>query len=72
MTITILEKLRREHDLTQKELAVKIGVANNTISQWETGLYKPPTEKLIKLSKLFNVSIDYLLEHDIQGDEDPA
>lgn len=38
-----------------------IGVSNKTISRWETGMYLPPAEMLLSMSKLFDVSINELL-----------
>jgi DNA-binding transcriptional regulator YiaG len=35
-------QLRREFDLTQRELAELLGVARNTVARWEIGLVKPP------------------------------
>ncbi len=43
--------------LTQDELAVKMGTTANTISRWESAVYRPSVEDLHKLSKVFGVSI---------------
>ena len=51
---------RKEKNLTQEQLAEKIGVSNKTISKWETGTTVPSSEKLIRLSKLYSVSLDVL------------
>lgn len=43
--------------ISQEALAQGIGATGNTISRWETGIYKPSIEDLEKLSRFFNVSI---------------
>lgn len=43
--------------LSQEALAVKLDVAANTVSRWETGTYKPTAEDLDKLARLFSVPI---------------
>lgn len=58
----LLFKLRKEKNLTQKELASQLGVSNKTISKWENGEAYPETAQLIPLSNLFNISIDNLLK----------
>lgn len=54
-------KLRKENGLSQEELAEKLKVSRQSISKWETDCGYPETEKIIKLAKIFNVTIDYLL-----------
>ena len=58
----LLYELRSKANLTQKELANKLGVTNKAISKWENGNAKPTTNKLKKLSVLFNISIEKLLQ----------
>ena len=55
-------KLRKSHNLSQEDLAEKLNVYRQSISKWENGQSIPETEKLIELSEIFNVSIDYLLK----------
>ena len=52
---------RKENNLTQDELAYKLGVSRQAVSGWENGLNYPETEKLIAMGRLFGVSIDWLL-----------
>ena len=52
---------RKKANLTQEVVAAKLGVAKNTVSQWENGKRQPDFETLCNLSKLYNVSIDELL-----------
>jgi len=56
-----IRDLREDHDLTQRKLAEKIGMSQTGYSKYETGENDIPTTILIRLSRLYNVSIDYLL-----------
>lgn len=56
-----LKKIRTENGKTQKELAEKVGYNQTIISQWEHGTRDPSTEALIKLSEIFDVSVDEIL-----------
>ena len=56
-----LKSMRLEAKLTQKELAEKLKIGQNTYSYWEKGIRKPVGENLNKLANFFNVSTDYLL-----------
>ena len=53
---------RKKKKLTQIQLAEVVGVSRITINKWETGKSTPSVEMLLKLSKYFNVTTDYLLE----------
>ncbi len=54
-------KLRKESNITQEQLADYLGVTRQSISKWESGLAYPETDKIIKMSELFDCSLDYLL-----------
>lgn len=56
-----LKSCRKDMSLSQKELGQKIGVAESTISLYESNKRFPDAETLQKISSLFNVSLDYLL-----------
>ena len=56
-----LRALRKQKNLTQKQLAAMIGVKNSIISFYEVGDRFPSPEILIKLSRALGVSTDYLL-----------
>lgn len=56
-----ITKLRKINNLTQEQLAEKIGVSNKTISKWETGINIPDTYFLFALSKEFDVTIQDIL-----------
>lgn len=62
----ILE-LRKRMQLSQEKLGEKVGVTRQTISNWELGQTTPDTYQLIALSKALNVSIDILVDNDIQN-----
>ena len=56
-----LEDLRKQHDLTQDQLAEKLTVTRQAISRWERGLAYPTIENLKALAQLYQVSLDTLL-----------
>ena len=56
-----LRSLRIENKLTQKQVADRIGLAISAVSSYESGTRYPSYDALIKLSKMFHVSTDYLL-----------
>lgn len=56
-----LKSCRKDMSLSQRELGQKIGVAESTISLYESNKRFPDAETLQKISSLFNVSLDYLL-----------
>lgn len=56
-----LRELRKQKNLTQKELASLIGVKNSIISFYEVGERMPSPEILIKLAGVLHVTSDYLL-----------
>ena len=59
-------KLRKEKHLSQEQLAEKINVTRQTISNWELGETSPNPTQLKQLSKVLNVSIDDELDNDIK------
>jgi repressor LexA len=56
-----LKKVRLGNGYSQNSLAEKIKVSRSTIAMWETGKSQPDNESLKTLSKVLNVSVDYLL-----------
>ena len=55
-----LKKLRIENNLSQKVLAEKLNVNFRTVSAWEKSICEPSLEMLVKLSEIFNDTIDDL------------
>lgn len=56
-----LRKLRTDNKMTQGQVASRVGVAISAISSYESGVRLPSYNVLIKLSRLFHVTTDYLL-----------
>lgn len=59
--------LRKKNNLSQEELAEKLGVTRQTISKWELEETTPDINQAKKLSKLFNISLDELTNNDISN-----
>ncbi|GHU77587.1 hypothetical protein AGMMS49992_25960 [Clostridia bacterium] len=59
-----VRQLRRERDISQKELCAALGITQSAISQWETGKLDPARDMSIKLADFFNVSIDHVCARD--------
>ena len=59
-----IRELRKQMDMTQKELAKHLQIADSTLSYWEMGKYEPDNDALMKLSRFFKVPIDYILGGD--------
>ena len=53
--------LRKESNLTQKQLAEKINVTDKAVSRWETGKGYPDVTSLVALSEFFSISVNELL-----------
>jgi len=56
-----IRKLREDKGLNQLELSKLLNIGNSTLSQYESGQRTPSDDIKIKLSKIFDVSIDYLI-----------
>ena len=56
-----LIKLRKAKNLSQDDLAEELGLSRQAVSKWENENSKPDVENLIKLSKIFKVSVDDLI-----------
>ena len=61
-----LSKLRKENNYTQEQLADVLGVSRQSISKWESDIAYPETDKLIRISELFDCSLDYLLKDEVE------
>ena len=64
-----LSNLRRSHNYTQEQFADLLGVSRQAVSRWEGETAYPETEKIIRISEMFDCSIDYLLKDSV---EDPS
>ncbi len=58
---TMIASLRKEHDMTQLELAEKMGVTDKAVSKWERDLSCPDIGSLPRMAELLGVSVDELL-----------
>lgn len=63
-----IQELRKGKGLSQEQLAEVLGVSRQAVSKWESGQSMPEIEKLISMSELFEVTVDYILK----GESAPA
>lgn len=63
-----IQALRKQKHLSQEEFGDRVGVSRQSVYKWEAGQSYPDTEKLLVISRIFNVSTDYLLKDEM---EDP-
>ncbi len=68
MTGKLIQRLRKEKQYTQSELASMLGISNKAISRWETGDGYPDVTLLLKLASILEVSVEALLK----GEADPS
>ena len=61
-----LQFLRKKNHYTQEDLAKQLLISRQAISKWETGITIPDLEILLKISKLYNITINDILEPKIQ------
>ncbi|MBQ7913385.1 MAG: helix-turn-helix transcriptional regulator [Clostridia bacterium] len=64
-----IKEFREELQLTQKELAEKIGNVQRNVSNWESGASEPDCETILKLAEVFDVSIDELFGKEYSATE---
>ncbi len=60
---------RKKNGYSQEELADKLGVTRQAISKWEGAQSTPDLQRILQMSELFGVSVDYLLKDEIEADE---
>ncbi|HFI0253862.1 TPA: helix-turn-helix domain-containing protein [Streptococcus suis] len=56
-----IKKLRTGQNLSQDDLAEKLYISRQAVSKWENGEATPDIDKLVQLSEIFGVSLDYLV-----------
>ena len=56
-----LKTLRKQAQLTQVDVAERLGISQPAYASWERGLKKPTQENLVKIAQILNVSVDYLV-----------
>ena len=64
-----LAAARKACNLTQEQLAQRLGVSRQAVSRWESDTAYPETDKIVRMARLLNVSCDYLLREEV---EDPG
>ena len=67
-----LSSLRKQRGMTQVELAEKLSISRQAVSRWERGTAEPSTENLICIGKLFDVSVDDLMDENSDPQNIPA
>lgn len=63
-----IQSLRKEHNLTQENLADQLNVSRQALSKWELGISTPEADKIVQISEYFKVSTDYLLKDTLEND----
>ena len=61
-----LKRIRKDNNLSQEQLAEKLGVSRQAVSKWESGQSYPEMEKVLLICKLFNYNIDELMNENIK------
>lgn len=61
LVISNIRGERSRQDLTQEQLAEKLGVAESTIRRWEEGTTKPASDMVVAMAGIFGCTTDYLL-----------
>lgn len=63
-------KHRKANGWSQEDFAEKLNISRQAISRWENGTALPDAQNILQISKLFNVTTDYLLNDDYESDGD--
>lgn len=66
----MIASLRKEHGMTQLELAEKMGVTDKAVSKWERDLSYPDISSLPKLAEIFGMSVDQLMQVKLKNQAD--
>lgn len=64
---TRMRKLRNERSMTQSDLALQLEKSSSTVRMWELGGNEPDMNSLIKMSNIFDCSLDYLMCRDLSS-----
>ena len=62
-----LRLYRERHDLSQKEWSDRLGISERTLQRYESGESEPTVSVLLKLSQIYDISIDVLLSNDVNS-----
>lgn len=58
--------LRKRNGWSQEQLAGQLDISRQSVSKWESGMSIPDLDKILKMSKIFNVSTDFLLKDELE------
>ena len=61
-----LKRIRKENNLSQEQLADKLNVSRQSVSKWESGLAYPEMDKVLQICKMFDLSMDELLNQNVK------
>ena len=67
-----IKECRKAAGMSQKYVSMTLGLAGQSISNWESGKTKPTNENLVRLASLFGVTVDYLLGIDSTKPQEKA
>ena len=65
-----LIELRKRSGMSQEELAEKLGVSRQSVSKWEGAQSTPDLNRILEISKIFDVTTDYLLKDEIEASKE--
>ena len=57
-----IQQLRKEHNMSQGDLADALDISRQSVSKWETDTATPDLDKLLKLSEIFDITLDELVK----------
>ena len=61
-----LRRIRKENNLSQEQLAEKLGVSRQAVSKWESGQSYPEMDKVLQICKTFNFNMDELMNENVK------
>ena len=65
-----LKKIRKDNNLSQEQLAEKLGVSRQSVSKWESNQAYPEMDKVLQICQMFNLNVDELLNQNIKEIKD--
>ena len=66
-----IQSLRKEHNMSQGDLADALDISRQSVSKWETDTATPDLDKLLKLSEIFDISLDELVKGESPSPSEP-
>ena len=67
-----LAEARKKQNLTQEQLAERLGVTRQAVSRWESDAAYPETDKIVRMAQILEVSCDYLLQDGVDEKGQPV